>query len=326
MKLERISSISWEEIWRRWRADEEEVWRDHYQEKGHDNWESWRGASVNKHHPETWSWTLYAADEFLVDVPDMFVGTFPGWRTFFSDREHSRFKDIAVYPGFLGGQTHEKIESILEDFPRDIQLVGVRFGEEIMILECTHRSTAIAVAVSEGRELEAKVTIALTELTQKQWNQYCRKFMCISSPVFNHQSLIPSLYTCDGDNVSPPLVFKDVPEGAVSLALIIEDPDIPAYIREDGMWNHWVVWNISPDRLGIEEAEESPGVVGLSTREVNKYGGPCPPDREHRYFFYLYALDSMLELPVASTKEDLLGAMEGHVIERAELMGRYERK
>jgi Raf kinase inhibitor-like YbhB/YbcL family protein len=326
MKLEKISSISWEEIWQRWRVDEEEIWRDHYQERGHDNWDSWRGEAVKKHHPDTWSWTLYKANEFLKDVPNMFVGTFPGWRSFFSDREHSRFKDIAVYSGFLGGQTHEKTESILNDFPKETRLVGVRYGDEIMIVEGTHRSTAIAVAVSEGRKINAEVTIALTELTDKQWDLYFKKFMRISSPTFNHQTLIPSLFTCDGENTSPPLVFEDVPEGAVSLALVMEDPDVPTSIRPDGMWDHWVVWNVPASTKEITAGENPPGVVGLSTRGVNAYGGPCPPDREHRYFFYLYALDSMLELPEASTKTDLLAAMEGHVIERAELMGRYERQ
>lgn len=150
--------------------------------------------------------------------------------------------------------------------------------------------------------------------------------MKISSPTFTNEGKIPSPYTCDGDNVNPPLEFADVPNGTASLALIMEDPDVPKSIRPDGMWDHWVVWNIPPSTAGIDEGTLPPGVVGLSTRGVNEYGGPCPPDREHRYFFYLYALDTMLDLPEASTKADLLGAMEGHIIERAELMGRYERQ
>ncbi len=150
--------------------------------------------------------------------------------------------------------------------------------------------------------------------------------MQITSPAFNHKKQIPPLFTCDGENTSPPLEFHNVPEGTESLALIMEDPDVPKHLREDGMWDHWIIWNMPANTTVIEEGSKPNGVVGLSTRQVNEYGGPCPPDREHRYFFYLYALDSKLDLPESSTKADLLSAMKGHVIEKAELMGRYERQ
>ncbi len=150
--------------------------------------------------------------------------------------------------------------------------------------------------------------------------------MKIKSPAFEANGSIPALYTCEGENISPPLVFEDIPESTVSLVLIMEDPDVPTHLREDGMWDHWVVWNIPENTAELKEGEVPPGVVGLSTREVNAYGGPCPPDKEHRYFFYLYALDSNLGIPAESFKKDLLSAMEGHVIEKAELMGRYNKK
>lgn len=150
--------------------------------------------------------------------------------------------------------------------------------------------------------------------------------MKITSTVFEHTESIPSKYTCDGDNVNPPLEFKDVPEGTVSLALIMEDPDVPKSIREDGMWDHWVTFNISPAVVGVrEDSRIEGGVRGKNTKGKKKYGGPCPPDREHRYFFKLFALDTMLDLKKGATKTEVEEAMEGHVIEVAQLIGRYER-
>ncbi len=153
--------------------------------------------------------------------------------------------------------------------------------------------------------------------------------MRIKSPVFEHEGKIPARYTCDGENINPPLVFEDAPEGTQTFALIVEDPDVPKEIRPDGMWDHWVVWNIPHDEPEIRENAmfETGGFVGKNTRGKNEYGGPCPPDREHRYFFKLYALDDLLDLdPDVATKEDVLRAMEGHVLAQAELMGRYDRR
>lgn len=148
--------------------------------------------------------------------------------------------------------------------------------------------------------------------------------MTITSPAFEHGALIPKRFTCEGDNVNPPLTFSSVPSDAQSLVLLMDDPDVPRHIREDGMWDHWVVFDIPASTSGVEEAAVPPGVVGLSTRNVNAYSGPCPPDREHRYFFRLYALDKELGLRAASTKTDIQRAMEGHIVAQAELMGRYK--
>ena len=149
--------------------------------------------------------------------------------------------------------------------------------------------------------------------------------MQLTSPAFENGGVIPERYTCDGENISPELRISGVPEGAKTLALIMEDPDVPTNVREDGMWNHWVVFNIPPEISVIAEGEEPAGVRGVTTSGALRYGGPCPPDREHRYFFYLYALDTALNLSEGTTKEEVLAAMEGHVLAKAELMGRYDR-
>lgn len=149
--------------------------------------------------------------------------------------------------------------------------------------------------------------------------------MRLSSGAFAHEGNIPSRHTCDGTNVSPPLSISDVPEGAKSLAIIMEDPDVPTTVRPDGMWDHWVVWNIASDTREIAE-NIAPGVIGANTGGKNAYTGPCPPDREHRYFFKLFALDTELALAPGAKKTQLLEAIEGHILTTAELMGRYERK
>ncbi len=150
--------------------------------------------------------------------------------------------------------------------------------------------------------------------------------MNINSTAFTHEGKIPSKYTCDGENTNPPLEFSDVPTNAKSLVLIMEDPDVPKHLRADGMWNHWVVFNIPPDTKGVAENSQPKGTAGITTSNKLKYGGPCPPDREHRYFFKLYALDTTLNLPEGATKEQVLAAMKGHVLAEAVLMGKYQRK
>ncbi|MDP2631259.1 MAG: YbhB/YbcL family Raf kinase inhibitor-like protein [Candidatus Uhrbacteria bacterium] len=149
--------------------------------------------------------------------------------------------------------------------------------------------------------------------------------MILSSPVFEHNGRIPSKYTCDGDNISPPLNISGVPEGAQSLVLFMDDPDVPKSIRPDGMWDHWVVFNIPPTTLRVAEGQNPMGVMGANTRGANSYSGPCPPDREHRYFFKLYALNAMLDLPEGASKSEVITAMESYILDSAELMGRYER-
>ena len=149
--------------------------------------------------------------------------------------------------------------------------------------------------------------------------------MKLESTAFEHGGKIPSKHTCDGENINPPLTISDVPSEAKSLVLIMDDPDVPKAIREDGMWDHWVVFNIPPNLQEIKEGEEPEGVHGAGTGGNEDYFGPCPPDREHRYFFKLYALDAKLDLPRKASKQQVEEAMEGLIIVQTELMGLYER-
>lgn len=148
--------------------------------------------------------------------------------------------------------------------------------------------------------------------------------MKITSSVFKEGERIPSKYTCDGENISPEILINDVPAGAKSLAIIMDDPDVPKSIHPEGIWIHWVVWNIPADTKVISENSVPAGaVLGANSRGTNIYIGPCPPDREHRYFFKLYAIDTTLDLPATTNKEKLLQAMEGHNLDSAELIGLY---
>ncbi len=149
--------------------------------------------------------------------------------------------------------------------------------------------------------------------------------MKLSSTVFSHEGKIPSKHTCDGKNISPHLTISDVPAGAKSLALIMDDPDVPKNLRKDGLWVHWVVFNIPPSTKEIPEGREPEGVHGEGTAGNADYYGPCPPDREHRYYFKLYALDRELDLPEKTDKFTLEKEMEGKILEQTVLMGKYER-
>ncbi len=150
--------------------------------------------------------------------------------------------------------------------------------------------------------------------------------MKLTSSVFKNGGLIPSEFTCDGPNICPPLAIDDVPAEAKSLVLIMDDPDVPKNLRPDGMWDHWVVFNIPPHLRKIKKGIEPEGTHGKGTGGNQNYYGPCPPDREHRYFFKLYALNTKLDLPAGSTKKQVEEAMAGHIITHTELMGRYERR
>ena len=152
--------------------------------------------------------------------------------------------------------------------------------------------------------------------------------MKLTSSAFTEGGKIPSKYTCDGANINPPLSISDVPAKAKSLVLIMDDPDIPEFVKQKfgiQVWDHWTVFNIPSGTKEIAEGKNPPGVLGKNTGGKNAYGGPCPPDKEHRYFFKLYALDTELGLPEGSTKAEVEAAMKGYIIARAELMGRYER-
>ena len=150
--------------------------------------------------------------------------------------------------------------------------------------------------------------------------------MLLSSPAFEMGGSIPSIYTCEGKNINPALHIEGVPSHAKTLVLIMDDPDVPEFVRKDRMYVHWVVFNIPPSVSTIAENSVPPGMMGAGTGGVLHYQGPCPPDREHRYFFKLYALDIALDLKEGSTKQDVEKAMAHHILAQTELMGRYDKK
>ena len=148
----------------------------------------------------------------------------------------------------------------------------------------------------------------------------------LKSSVFNDKGAIPSKYTCDGNDVSPPLIWSGAPVGTKSFALIADDPDAPV-----GTWVHWVMWNIPATTTGLKEATDKGASLPDGTKQGTTdfkrtgYGGPCPPSGTHRYYFKLYALDTVLDLDQTTTKSKLESSMKGHVLGQATLMGTYAR-
>lgn len=147
-----------------------------------------------------------------------------------------------------------------------------------------------------------------------------KQVMVLSSLAFENNGTIPSEYTCDGSNISPPLTITNVPTNAQSLALIVEDPDAPR-----GTVTHWIVWNMPPQKSQFVKGEKIDFPQGITVFGTTGYGGPCPPSGTHRYFFKLSALDTILQIGNGSTKENLVQAMDGHVLEQATLIGKYSR-
>lgn len=139
----------------------------------------------------------------------------------------------------------------------------------------------------------------------------------VSTAAFADHGAIPKLYTCDGQNVNPPLTWSGVPASAKSIVLIVDDPDAPL-----GTYTHWVVFNIQPTVRNIEEGT-APGMEGKTSFGKIGYGGPCPPTGTHRYFFKVYALDSELKLPTGSSRKEVEEAMITHVVAFGETVGTY---
>jgi len=152
-------------------------------------------------------------------------------------------------------------------------------------------------------------------------------YLTVESSAFRAGEDIPVRYTCDGDDVSPPLSWSEPPAGTQSFALVCDDPDAPV-----GTWTHWVLFNLPatarslPEGIPPHEVVEGAGVHGSNSWRRVGYGGPCPPGgAAHRYQFKLLALDITLDLPAGASKEDLERAMEGHILAEGQLMGRYGR-
>jgi Raf kinase inhibitor-like YbhB/YbcL family protein len=152
--------------------------------------------------------------------------------------------------------------------------------------------------------------------------------LILTSSAFEPNGPIPPIYTCDGNDISPPLSWSGVPPGAKSLALIVDDPDAPDPAAPQRTWVHWVLYSIPPDAGGLEQAaRHAPRGVREGSNDWKRtgYGGPCPPIGRHRYFFKLYALDVALPDLKHPTKQQLEHAMDGHVLDKAELIGTYHR-
>lgn len=152
--------------------------------------------------------------------------------------------------------------------------------------------------------------------------------MEIKSSAFQNGKTIPKKYTCEGDDISPPLAWSGVPQGTKSFALISDDPDAPA-----GTWVHWVLYNLPASATNLPEGVPTTETLSDGARQGETnfrhlgYGGPCPPPgKPHRYYFKLYALDIALKPPTAPTKTELLKMMEGHSLAEAQLMGTYEKE
>lgn len=149
----------------------------------------------------------------------------------------------------------------------------------------------------------------------------------VESPAFQDGGMIPKKYTCDGFDVSPPLIWTGIPAETKGIAVIVDDPDAPM-----GTWVHWIVYNILPGTKGLPEnvpplkTLSNGGKQGTNDFRKTGYGGPCPPGGTHRYYFRVYALDAEVDLDAGATKAELLKVMEGHVISEGELMGRYKRQ
>ena len=156
----------------------------------------------------------------------------------------------------------------------------------------------------------------------------CAMAFEIKSDAFQSEKNIPPAYTCDGEDVSPPLAWPNPPEGTKSFALIADDPDAPA-----GTWVHWVIYDLPAGAAalpaGLPKLQKLPDGSKQGITDFGRlgYGGPCPPPgKAHRYYFKLYALDTFLNLPPKQRKSDLLAAIEGHILAKTQLMGTYERK
>jgi Raf kinase inhibitor-like YbhB/YbcL family protein len=153
--------------------------------------------------------------------------------------------------------------------------------------------------------------------------------LTLTSSAFTQQGNIPKRYTCDAENVSPPLTWSGVPSAAKSLALIVDDPDAPDPARPKMTWVHWVLYNLPPAAGALPEGVSAlalpPGTLaGKNDWQETGYGGPCPPIGRHRYFHKLYALDLVLPDLRQPTKAALEAAMRGHILAQAELMGTYQ--
>ncbi len=172
--------------------------------------------------------------------------------------------------------------------------------------------------------------LALPTIKAADINQQEGQAMLLQSSAFSPQGDIPKRYTCDGENVSPPLKWSDLPAKTASLVLIVDDPDAPDPAAPKKTWVHWLLYNIPPSAFGLAEAVQTlelphGTLQGMNDMKKTGYGGPCPPSGRHRYFHKLYALDVVLPDLNEPDKAALEKAMEGHILGHQELIGTYQR-
>jgi Raf kinase inhibitor-like YbhB/YbcL family protein len=181
-----------------------------------------------------------------------------------------------------------------------------------------------------ARYLAGWVSLTALMLSSGVFSEDQTMTLTVSSPAFGHNGSIPRKYTCEGDDLAPPLAWSGVPDGAKSLALVVDDPDAPDPAAPKMTWVHWVLYDIPPSATGLPENVESAALPkgtlpGANDWKRTGYGGPCPPIGRHRYFFKLYALDTVLPDLKSPPKAVLEKAMKGHVLAEAQLVGTYQK-
>jgi len=193
--------------------------------------------------------------------------------------------------------------------------IGLIFSALVLMLILHAKDSIGRQTVGGGQKAKEQPSLEIPAGDQADQN----KSMTISSPIFVHNGGLPISATCGGKGVNPPLEISGTPKDAKSLALIFEDPDAP-----NGTFIHWVLWNIDPSTIIIKENSVPDGAFeGITSENRPGYVAACPPSGTHRYFFYLFALDTALDLPASTTAIELEHAMEGHVIESTHIAGLY---
>jgi len=191
-------------------------------------------------------------------------------------------------------------------------------GTYSLTVEATDSNGATLISAPITITVSSTASLTTTPLNKTSIGRVKEMRMQLTSPEFEHNKFIPKKFTCLGEDASPTLNIKDVPKGAQSLVLIVDDPDAPG-----GTWVHWVVYGIPV--IAVIKEGSVPGIQGINDFKKVNYGGPCPPSGTHRYFFKLYALGTKLDLPQGKTKAQIEKAMEGHILEKNELIGLFKR-
>ncbi len=172
-----IRDIPWKEIWNTWKTTEEESWREYYTEKGFATWESWRNKYLDIIHPESRTWKLYNIQDPLLSVPECFVGPFLGWKQYYDDRAHSRYKDIAKHPKI---KENGKIAKMLADYPEEVLFIGLQGNNKTMFIEGTHRAVALSILSDEVRDVETNAMVAMTEFSKDEQDTFEKIFSQIN--------------------------------------------------------------------------------------------------------------------------------------------------